>query len=137
MTDQQGQDAPGSSLVLAADDPAALARFYGALVGQQPSQGLAPGHWRLPLPAGGLLEVYAPSRRRPQRRQVGRLAVCLQRRGDHATLRQWLALASQQGASLEEPPRREPFGWEAWLLDPEGNRLLLLVLPPAAAGQAP
>jgi hypothetical protein len=28
-----------------------------------------------------------------------------------------------------DPPRQEPFGAEAWLLDPEGNRLLLLVLP--------
>ena len=33
------------------------------------------------------------------------------------------------GASVEDPPRQEPFGAEAWLLDPEGNRLLLLVLP--------
>jgi predicted enzyme related to lactoylglutathione lyase len=30
------------------------------------------------------------------------------------------------GASLLEPPRQEPFGWEAWLVDPEGNSLLLL-----------
>ena len=47
---------------------------------------------RVPWPAGGWLEVYSPSRSRPQ-------------------------------------PRQEPFGAEAWLLDPEGNRLLLLVLP--------
>ncbi|MEB3354768.1 MAG: hypothetical protein VKM34_11145 [Cyanobacteriota bacterium] len=33
------------------------------------------------------------------------------------------------GASLLDPPRQEPFGAEAWLLDPEGNRLLLLVSP--------
>ncbi len=33
------------------------------------------------------------------------------------------------GASMEDQPRQEPFGAEAWLLDPEGNRLLLLVPP--------
>jgi hypothetical protein len=31
------------------------------------------------------------------------------------------------GASPLEPARLESFGAEAWLLDPEGNRLLLLV----------
>jgi len=30
---------------------------------------------------------------------------------------------------VQDPPRQEPFGAEAWLLDPEGNRLLLVVLP--------
>jgi hypothetical protein len=30
---------------------------------------------------------------------------------------------------LKDPPSQEWFGAEAWLLDPEGNRLLLLVLP--------
>jgi hypothetical protein len=44
-------------------------------------------------------------------------------------LNDWIAAALNLGASLQDPPRQEPFGAEAWLLDPEGNRLLLLVLP--------
>lgn len=35
--------------------------------------------------------------------------------------------AMYAGGSLLEPPRHEPFGVEVWLLDPEGNHLLLLV----------
>ena len=57
------------SLVLAADDPAALARFYGALLNVEPLPGLSSTHWRVPWPAGGWLELYAPSRSRPQPRQ--------------------------------------------------------------------
>lgn len=121
------------SIVLAADDPAALARFYGALLGVEARPGLSSSHWRLPWPAGGWLEVYAPSRHRPQPRQQGRLALCLQRRAEMANalseLHRWISLATELGACLQEPPRQEPFGAEAWLLDPEGNRLLLLVLP--------
>ena len=41
----------------------------------------------------------------------------------------WIATALDLGASVQDPPRQEPFGAEAWLLDPEHNRLLLLVLP--------
>jgi hypothetical protein len=50
--------------------------------------------------------------------QPGRLAL-------HA----WIATALELGATVDDPPRQEPFGAEAWLLDPEGNRLLLLVWP--------
>lgn len=121
------------SLVLAADDPAALARFYGALLHGEPQPGLSSTHWRLPWPAGGWLELYAPSKSRPQPRQPGRLAPCLQRKADAtgalAVLHAWIDMALELGASVWDPPRQEPFGAEAWLLDPEGNRLLLLVLP--------
>ncbi len=77
------------------------------------------------------MEIYAPSRTRPQPRQAGRLALGLQRRSDGAdllaVLRSWIAECAALGASLLEAPRRETFGVEAWLGDPEGNRLLLLV----------
>ena len=121
------------SLVLAADDPSALAQFYGALLNLEPQAGLSGTHWRVPWPAGGWLELYAPSKSRPQPRQPGRLALCLQRKahatGALAVLHAWIEEALGLGASVGDPPRQEPFGAEAWLLDPEGNRLLLLVLP--------
>jgi hypothetical protein len=121
------------SIVLAADNPAALARFYGALLDVQPQPGLSATHWRVPWPAGGWLEIYAPSRSRPQPRQPGRLALCLQReaegRDTDAVLNSWIEAALGLGASLLDPAREEPFGAEAWLLDPEDNRVLLLVQP--------
>ena len=131
------QDTPSlsSSLVLAADNPPALARFYADLLAVEPLQGLGASHWRVPWPAGGFLEIYAPSQSRPQAKQPGRLATCLQRSvpagNDHEVamdlLQAWLASAIGLGASLLDGPRQEAFGVEAWLLDPEANRLLLLV----------
>lgn len=119
------------SIVLAADDPAALAQFYGELLQVEPQRGLSTSHWRVRWPAGGWLEIYAPSRSRPQPRQPGRLALCLQKQADSthtaALLTSWIEAALELGASLLDPTRQEPFGAEAWLLDPEGNRLLLLV----------
>ncbi|MFM8525288.1 MAG: VOC family protein [Cyanobacteriota bacterium] len=121
-----------TSIVLAADDPHSLAHFYGELLEVDPQPGLSSGHWRLPWPAGGWLELYAPSRQRQQPRQAGRLALCLQKQAasDEAeqVLQAWISTALSMGASILEPPRQESFGTEAWLLDPEGNRLLLLVL---------
>jgi hypothetical protein len=122
-----------ASIVLAADEPAALAQFYGALLDVEPEPGLSSTHWRVRWPPSGWLEVYAPSKSRPQPRQQGRLALCLQRQAEGtatlALLNSWIATALHLGASMQDPPRQEPFGAEAWLLDPEENRLLLLVLP--------
>jgi len=130
---QASTDTITSSLVLAADEPAALARFYGGLLNEEPLPGFSGTHWRVPWPTGGWLEVYAPSKSRPQPRQPGRLALCLQRKADAAgplaVLHAWIATALELGASVDDSPRQEPFGAEAWLLDLEGNRLLLLVLP--------
>jgi hypothetical protein len=136
MTEPEAPAITGSitgSLVLAANDPAALARFYGALLNVEPQPGLSSRHWRVPWPADGWLELYAPSKSRPQPGQPGRLALCLQRKADAtgalAVLHAWISAALELGASVGDPPRQEPFGAESWLLDPEGNRLLLLVLP--------
>jgi hypothetical protein len=49
------------SIVLAADDPAALARFYGGLLEVEPQPGLSPSHWRLPWPAGGVRAIAQPA----------------------------------------------------------------------------
>jgi len=127
----QAEPPLGGALVLAADDAGTLARFYAALLGKEPRQGLTADHWRLPWPAGGWLEIYVPSRQRPRPRRQGRLALCLHRSragGDPvARLTGWVDLVSSQGAVLLEPPRQESFGAEAWLADPEGNPFLLLV----------
>jgi hypothetical protein len=121
----------GGAMVLAADDAAALARFYAALLGQPPRQGLTASHWRVAWPAGGWLEIYVPSRQRPRPRRRGRLALCLSRSlaGEDPLvhLAGWVDVARSQGAALLEPPRQESFGAEAWLADPEGNPFLLLV----------
>ena len=126
------------SWVLAAREPQQLARFYADLLDCEPDPGLSPHHWRLALPGGALLEIYRPSRQRAVPEQGRALAACLKWPADPnplPTLRSWVDRAEGLGASVDEPPRRESFGAEAWLLDPEGNALLLLVPLPSVSGQ--
>ena len=126
------------SWVLAAREPQQLARFYADLLEREPDPGLSPQHWRLALPGGALMEIYRPSRQRTFPEQGRALAACLKRPADPnplAALQNWVDRAEALGASVAEPPRRESFGAEAWLLDPEGNALLLLVPLPSVSGQ--
>ena len=121
--------------VLAAKEPEHLARFYASLLELKASRGLSSHHWRLMIPGGTTLEIYRPSRHRPFPDRGRALAPCL-RHSPHqdplATLLEWLARAQDLGAVVEEEARLESFGAEAWLNDPEGNALLLLVPVKAA-----
>ena len=126
------------SWVLAAREPQQLARFYADLLNRDLEPGLSPHHWRLLLPGGALLEIYRPSRQRPFPEQGRALAPCLKWPADPdplTVLRRWVDRAMQLGASVAEPPRRESFGAEAWMLDPEGNALLMLVPCPPVPSQ--
>jgi len=122
--------ADSAALVLAADDPGALARFYGGVLAVEPQPGFSAQHWWLPLPGGARLEIYAPSRARPLPRGRGRLGLCLRLAGGAAALEAAVEAALALGAQPLEPSRQEAFGQEAWLLDPEGNGLLLLAPAP-------
>ncbi|MEB3176119.1 MAG: VOC family protein [Synechococcus sp.] len=115
--------------VLAADAPQALAGFYAQLCGCPQPTTTNSTVQRLELPGAGCLLIYRPSRQRPQPAQPGRMALALQvPQLEHAIT---TALALQ--ARVLEEPRQESFGREAWLADPEGNRLLLLEPAPYSA----
>ena len=113
--------APCCCLVLASQNPRHLAGFYTDLVGGESATSVAGGAVTIQLPMGISMVLYCPSRQHHQPRQGGGPALCL-RCADLECLRQ-RALAL--GGRMLEPIREEPFGREQWLLDPEGNRLLL------------
>ncbi|MEB3322199.1 MAG: hypothetical protein VKI81_05195 [Synechococcaceae cyanobacterium] len=86
---------------------AGLAAFYAALREVEVVPGLNARHRRVALPDGGRLEIYRPSRSRPQPRQPGRLALCLQCRaeGEPATERLERWLGAVRGTVLSSRPR--------------------------------
>ena len=126
------------SWVLAARDPQRLAAFYAGLLQTEARKGLAEHHWIVPLPEGGSLQIYTPSRRRPWPASGAVLAPCLQRVTSHNSLedlRSWRDGVIALGGSSTEEPRQESFGAECWLKDPEGQRFLLLVIQSKEAPQ--
>ena len=118
------------SMVLAAHDPRALSHFYAALLGAQPSEGLAHHHQILHLVGGMRLEIYRPSQHRPFPTAGRALSLCLKlpaHRTPLVELDHHVRNGLELGASVLEPARLEPFGAECWMNDPEGNAVLLLV----------
>ena len=116
--------------MLASHDPGRLRLFYEVLLNRQARQGLSPQHWILPLAEGLVLEIYRPSRSRPFPERGRCLSICLRLEASQDPLDTLLArLPDVQGvgAAILEPPRRESFGAECWLRDPEGNSCLIVV----------
>tara|TARA_B100001939_G_C16718656_1_gene520237 strand:- start:298 stop:747 length:450 start_codon:yes stop_codon:yes gene_type:complete len=115
--------------VLAAHAPEPLARFYALAFGTVAEQGFSRQHWRVPLADGGCLEIYRPSRSRPFPERGRTLAPCLRLSACEHPLELLEACLPEliaSGARVQQPPRVEPFGAEAWLEDPEQNPLLVV-----------
>ena len=115
--------------VLAAHNPESLARFYATAFGTIAEPGFSSQHWRVPLADGGCLEIYRPSRSRPFPERGRTLAPCLKLSACEHPLEQLGACLPEliaSGARVQQPPRLEPFGAEAWLEDPEENPLLVV-----------
>ena len=115
--------------VLAAHNPESLARFYATAFGTIAEPGFSSQHWRVPLADGGCLEIYRPSRSRPFPERGRTLAPCLKLSACEHPLVQLGACLPEliaSGTRVQQPPRLEPFGAEAWLEDPEENPLLVV-----------
>ena len=124
------------SWVLAAEDSLRLARFYSELFQATLLPGVAKHHCIVQFSDGTRLEIYRPSRQRPFPLRGRALAPCLKLPPSQEPLpelQRLLSNALQRGGSLLDEARLQPFGAEAWVHDPEGNPLLLLV-PLASAG---
>ena len=118
------------SCVLAARNPQELACFYGKLLRSSPRAGLGQQHWLVALGGTLNLEIYRPSRKRPFPVQGRTLSLCLRQQPRQDPLPSLQALVDESlrlGASVLDPPRVEFFGAEAWITDPEGNAVLLMV----------
>ena len=118
------------SWVMAAEDSTSLATFYSELFQATLKPGLAEYHCIVQFSDGTQLEIYRPSRRRSFPARGRALAPCLRLPPSQEPLpelQRLLSTALQHGGSLLDDARLEPFGAEAWIHDPEGNSLLLLV----------
>lgn len=128
---------PGSagiqlSWVLASSQPERIALFYARLLGLTPQPGASSAHWLVITAKGERLQFYRPSSQRPQQAQGRAWSPCFTMATEMAPMQRldrWCRDALDQGASLHEAARMEPFGAECWMKDPDQNDFLLLVTP--------
>ncbi|GCE65499.1 glyoxalase/bleomycin resistance/dioxygenase family protein [cyanobiont of Ornithocercus magnificus] len=115
--------------VLAARDPEKLAHFYAVVFDARCEPGVNSLHWRVCSPLLEL-DIYRPSRQYTLTNRGCAFAPCLRFAPSNTPdieLQHQLDRLLQHGVSIVKPSCQREFGTEAWVADPEGNGILLLV----------
>lgn len=113
-----------SRVLLSPTDLAESQRFYGEILGLAVARefGTGPHHGKVFYAGNGLLEVSGRSKEGPRTA----IALWLQVRNVVAEI----ARLTDLGVSVTKSPRLEPWGLiEAWITDPDGNRIVLVEIP--------
>tara|TARA_Y100001968_G_C19272781_1_gene675121 strand:+ start:361 stop:741 length:381 start_codon:yes stop_codon:yes gene_type:complete len=118
------------SWVLGSDDPKKLAEFYALAMDSEIQPGLSSKHWIVVHPNGIKIQIYSPSSKKITFPKGRNFAPCLYRkslRNPVVTIQEWVSDLISIGASVSENIKKEPFGYEIWMMDPENNHFLLIV----------
>ena len=118
------------SLVIASEQPERLSEFYVFATNGDLQPGKNQDHFLIVHQNGMNIQIYKPSKKRLFSKPSRRSALCLQQPPSASPLiaiREFSQKLVALGAVINEPPRLEPFGAESWIIDPEGNHLLIFV----------
>ena len=119
------------SWALASSFPKELAEFYAFALEADIQEGLNNDHWWVYHHNGSKIQIFRPSRTRPFSERGSSFALCVQ--GDSSpeplsAIEQWCLSLLAGGAEIFQEPSLEFFGAECWLLDHEGN-IVIIVSP--------
>ena len=118
------------SCLIASDNPKDLANFYASINQASRIGSLGENHYVLEYNDGYKLQFFKPSRSRAPFKRGKTVSLCFQKPASEnpmKELRKWIDLLVNFGSVLEEKPRIESFGAEAWLSDLDGNSFLIFV----------
>ena len=118
------------SLVLAAEDPFSLAKFYAKAFLGNLSSGQSQSHWIISRPDGFRLDIYRPSRFKDKEKKGNALAICMKSapsKDPIKTLDELVLRLESIGGITIGHESIENFGVEKWVIDPEGNSFLVIV----------
>ena len=116
--------------MLASQKPERLAEFYAFVLDAEIKRGLNFHHYWVLAQSGVKIQIYLPSRNCLRAMKGRSFSLCLTARASNDPISTIGELSSQiilKGASVLEEPRKESFGAEMWISDPDKNDFLILV----------
>ncbi len=116
--------------ILASKNPEKLAIFYSRLMEAEIEAGFNKKHILIIKDGRKILQIFCPSDRRPWPTRGKALSICIESEAKNEPIKKmvsWLEKITNSGAKIYTKPEIKDFGVEAWITDPEGNYLLLLV----------
>ena len=121
---------PELSFVLPAKSPLNLGTFYSFVMGEEIQPGFTKDHLCLSHPNGSSIQIFRPSEKNPFPLTGTSLGLCFYGEPSSNPLKDlddWVSSVMSKGAKRITSTSLQSFGAEAWVADPEGNYLLLVI----------
>ena len=118
------------NFVIASKNPKELSGFYAKINSDKVSKGFNATHYFISLSNRSKIHFYRPKENHEWQRKGNSTSLCFQREPSEdpsKVIKSWTSEISELGGSAIGIPKLENFGSEQWMLDPEGNKFLILV----------
>ena len=118
------------NFVIASKNPKELSGFYAKINSDKVNKGFNSNHYFISLSSRSKIDFYKPNKNHEWQRQGNSTSMCFQREpcaDPSKILEGWTSEILKTGGIAIEIPKLANFGAEQWMLDPEGNKFLILV----------
>ena len=117
------------NFVIASKNPKELSGFYAKINSDKVNKGFNSTHYFISLSNQSQIDFYRPNENHEWERKGNSTSLCFQ--GEPSAdpskfLESWISEILKIGGSAMGSPKLAKFGSEQWMLDPEGNKFLIL-----------
>ncbi len=118
------------NFVIASENPKELSDFYSKINSIKANKGFNSTHYFISLSNQSKIHFYRPNENHEWQRKGNSTSLCFQSEPSEnpsKLLERWISEILEMGGRAMGLPKRAEFGSEQWVLDPEGNKFLILV----------
>ena len=118
------------NFVIASENPRELSDFYAKINFCKANKGFNSTHYFILLSNRSKIHFYRPKKNHEWQRKGNSTSLCFQGKPSEnpsKIIDRWKIEISKMGGSAVGMSKQADFGSEQWMLDPEGNKFLILV----------
>ena len=118
------------NFLIASENPKELSDFYSKSNSDKANKGFNSTHYFILLSNRSKIHFYRPKKNHEWQRKGNSTSLCFQGKPSEnpsKIIDRWKIEISKMGGSAVGMSKQADFGSEQWMLDPEGNKFLILV----------
>ena len=118
------------NFVIASENPKELSDFYAKINSDKANKGFNSTHYFISLSNRSKIHFYRPNENHEWQRKGNSTSLCFQGESSEnpsKVIESWTSEILKLGGRVMGVSKLAKFGSEQWMLDPEGNKFLILV----------
>ena len=118
------------NFVIASENPKELSDFYAKVNSDKANKGFNATHYFISLSSRSKIHFYKPNKNHEWQMKGNATSLCFQQQpceDPSKKIKSWTSEILKIGGIAMGSPKFANFGSEQWMVDPEGNKFLILV----------